>query len=77
MPELIAQFIAAVFSLLAGGAWVRSAMLDFQPLKKAEGVDMMLDRISRNPRAWNAIAAFLAAGAAIAQAIVFLLTMPG
>jgi hypothetical protein len=35
-----------------------------------------LDRISRNYSVWNAIAAFLAAFTAVAEAIVLLLTMP-
>jgi hypothetical protein len=71
-PPQLVQALAVMMGLLSGGAWAKSAMLQIRPHAKPD----LLDRISRNPTVWNAIAAFLAAGTAIAVAIVMLMTMP-
>ena len=70
-PPQLVQALAVVLGLLSGTAWAKSAMLQVRPHTKD-----WLDRISRNYSVWNAIAAFLAAFTAVAEAIVLLLTMP-
>jgi hypothetical protein len=73
---LFLQSLAVVFGLLAAWAWVKSATLQMHPGRQAGWLDSLLNRISRQSPVWNAIAAFLAAFAAIVQAIVYLITMP-
>ena len=75
-PPQVIQAIAAIFALLSAWAWAKSAMLQVQPDHKPDWLDRLLERISRNPVTWNAVAAFLAACAAVAMAIVLLITMP-
>jgi hypothetical protein len=71
-PPQLVQALAVILGLLSGIAWAKSAMLQVQPHTKPD----WLDRISRNWSVWNAIAAFLAAFTAVAEALVLLLTMP-
>jgi hypothetical protein len=68
---IVVQGIAAIFAMLAAWAWMKSAILQVRPLQKD-----WLDRISRSPPVWNAIAAVLAAGAAVAQGVGYLLIAP-
>lgn len=71
-PPQIVQSLAVLLGLLSGWAWMKSAMLQVRPDDKRD----WLDRISKKPIMWNAIAAFLASATAVTQAIVFLMTMP-
>jgi hypothetical protein len=71
-----AQAMAVVFALLAAWAWAKSAMLQLGKDRKSGWMDDLLNRISKEPAVWNAIAAFLAAVAAVAQGIAYLMAMP-
>jgi hypothetical protein len=74
--ELFMQSVAVIFALLAGWAWIKSAMRQLHPDKPPTGwTDKKLDTISRRPEIWNAIAAFLSAGAAIAAAVAYMLSI--
>jgi hypothetical protein len=55
---------------------MKSSVLPLRLNGKADWIDRLLNQICANPITWNATAAFLEAGAALAQAIVFLITMP-
>jgi hypothetical protein len=70
-----AQAMAVVFALLAAWAWAKSAVLQLNKDRKAGWVDDLLNRISKEPAIWNAIAAFLAAVAAVAQGTAYLMAM--
>jgi hypothetical protein len=70
--ELITS-ISVILALLSGAAWMKSAVLQLHLIKKPDWLDNQLNRISREPNVWNAIAAFLAAFAAMAQAILYVL----
>jgi len=74
-PSQFAQAMAVVFALLAAWAWAKSAMLQLHPERNSGWMDDLLNRISREPSVWNAIAAFLAAFAAVAQGIAYLIAM--
>jgi hypothetical protein len=69
-----AQGIVAIFAMLAGAAWLKSALLQLGYKPRQENrIDEMLNSISTNPAIWNAIAAGLSAAAAIAQGIAYML----
>jgi predicted permease len=70
---LYAQGITALIAVLAAWAWMKSAFLQLgrKPANK-NWLDDNLNRISTNPAVWNAIAAGLAALAAVAQAIAYI-----
>jgi hypothetical protein len=71
----LAQGSAVIFALLAGWAWAKSAALSLN-WPQSGWLDRQLNAISTNPIVWNAIAAFLSAGAAIFQGVAFLLVFP-
>ena len=75
-PAQIIQAVAVILGLLSGWAWAKSAMLQIRPHTKSGWLDRLLNRISRKPPTWNAIAAFLAAATAITQAIALLISFP-
>jgi hypothetical protein len=70
------QAMAVVLALLAAWAWAKSAMLQLGKAGTPNWIDDLLNRISKEPAIWNAIAAFLAAAAAVARAIAYLMAMP-
>jgi hypothetical protein len=55
---------------------MKSSRLQLRPNGKVDQMDRLLNQISTNQITWNANAAFLAVGAAVAQVIVFLIAMP-
>ena len=72
----IIQSLAIIFGLCSAWAWAKSALDQLGPRRPTGWVDHQLNRISQNPVIWNAIAESLAAGTAVLQATVHLMTMP-
>ena len=70
---LLLQSLSVIFALLAGWAWIKSAMLQLRPGRVTGWLDSLMNRISGQSSVWNAIAAFLAAFAAVAQAVAYLI----
>jgi len=62
-------FLSVLFSLLAAWAWAKSAILSKKIQSAPYFLDDWMNKISTDPSTWNAIAAFLAAAAAICQAL--------
>jgi hypothetical protein len=70
---LLFQSLSVIFALLAGWAWIKSAMLQLRPGRVTGRLDSLMNRISGESSVWNAIAAFLAAFVAVAQGVVYLI----
>jgi hypothetical protein len=75
-PQQLVQVLAAILAMLSGWAWAKSAILQLRPDIDLGWMDRLLERISRNPTTWNAIAAFLAAIAAVTESTALLVTLP-
>lgn len=67
------QSLSIILALLAAWAWCKSAALQLHPGRVTRWLDALLNRISDKSPVWNAIAAFLAAFAATAQAVAYLI----
>ena len=66
--------IVVILALLSALAWMKSAHLQARGNRPINWLDAQLNRISREPNVWNAIAAALASFVAIAQAVLYLLS---
>lgn len=74
--DQIAQAIAALLALLSGLAWLKSALVHAWPNRRLSKLDKLVSKTMDLSGGWNAIAALLAALAAGAQFVTYLLTYP-